>query len=61
MFAAGGGLSHILVIQRDVWEALVTDQENYFFVDVQARGYYPNYAIKRLHKKGSISIDGGRG
>ena len=36
---------------QDVWEALLTDQENYFFVDVQARGYYPSYAVKRLEKK----------
>ena len=31
---------------------MLTDQENYFFVDVQARGYYPSYAVKRLEKKG---------
>lgn len=37
---------------EDVWEALLTDQENYFFVDVQARGAYPSYARKRLGKRG---------
>ena len=39
-----------------MWEALLTDQENYFFVDVQARGYYPSYAVKRLQKKGVYPV-----
>lgn len=30
----------------------MTDQENYFFVDVQARGYYPSYAKSRLSRRG---------
>ncbi len=30
----------------------MTDQENYFFVDVQARGYYPAYARKRMERMG---------
>ena len=51
MFAAGSAYPYSCKPQ-DVWEALLTDQENYFFVDVQARGYYPSYAVKRLEKKG---------
>lgn len=51
MFAAGSAYPRTCK-PEDVWEALITDQENYFFVDVQARGYYPSYAIKRLTKQG---------
>ena len=51
MFAAGSAYPYTCN-PKDVWEALVTDQENYFFVDIQSRGYYPSYALKRLEKKG---------
>lgn len=51
MFAAGSAYPYSCR-PEDVWEALLTDQENYFFVDVQSRGYYPSYAVKRLEKKG---------
>ena len=51
MFAAGS-VYPFSCRPKDVWEALVTDQENYFFPDVQARGYYPSYARKRLKKAG---------
>lgn len=51
MFAAGSAYP-FSCNPKDVWEALVTGQENYFFVDVQARGYYPSYASKRLQKNG---------
>lgn len=53
MFAAGSAYPYSCRPQ-DVWEALLTDQENYFFVDVQARGYYPGYAVKRLERKGAF-------
>ena len=36
----------------DVWESLKKDRENYFFIDVQARGYYPNYAKKLFERMG---------
>ena len=52
MFAAGAAYPYSCR-PEDVWEALLTDQENYFFVDVQARGAYPAYAVKRLQKKGA--------
>ena len=51
MFAAGSVYPYSCKPQ-DVWEAMLVEQENYFFVDVQARGYYPSYAVKRLQKKG---------
>ena len=51
MFAAGSAYP-CTCRPEDVWEALLTDQENYFFVDVQARGYYPSYAKSRLSRQG---------
>ena len=33
---------------EDVWKAMTRDREHYFFVDVQSRGEYPNYAKKML-------------
>lgn len=37
---------------RDYWAAMQEDRENYFFIDVQARGYYPNYAKKKWEREG---------
>lgn len=36
----------------DVWESMKKDRENYFFIDVQARGKYPGYAKKYLARQG---------
>lgn len=36
----------------DVWESMKKDRENYFFIDVQARGAYPPYALKYLEQQG---------
>lgn len=36
---------------RDYWEAMKEDRENYFFIDVQARGEYPNYALKKFERE----------
>lgn len=55
MFAAGSAYPYSCK-PEDVWEALKTDQENYFFVDVQARGYYPSYAKRRLQKQGIFPV-----
>ncbi|AMC93044.1 6-phospho-beta-glucosidase [Erysipelothrix larvae] len=41
---------------NDVWDAYKKDRSNYFFVDVQARGVYPNYALRDFELKG-IHID----
>lgn len=37
---------------EDVWESMRRDRENYFFIDVQARGEYPAYAKKFLKLEG---------
>lgn len=37
---------------QDVWKALEMDRENYFFIDVQARGAYPSYALKFFERQG---------
>jgi len=39
---------------EDVKLAQDFNQENYFFVDVQARGYYPNFALKRFEREGIV-------
>lgn len=39
---------------NDVWKGMCFDRENYFFIDVQARGEYPKYAIKELERKGIL-------
>lgn len=36
---------------QDVWKAMEKDRENYFFIDVQSRGYYPSYVLKELERK----------
>ncbi len=33
---------------EDVLASLIDDHRNYFFIDVQSRGYYPNYALKGI-------------
>ena len=37
---------------KDVWESKKSDRGNYFFIDVQARGKYPNYALKKFEREG---------
>lgn len=37
---------------EDVFEAQRRSHENYFFVDVQSRGYYPAYALKDFERQG---------
>lgn len=51
MFAAGSTYPHTCN-PEDVWAAKKIEQEEYLFVDVQVRGYYPNYGKKRLVNKG---------
>ena len=36
----------------DIWDGLEKDRDNYFFIDVQARGEYPVWAWKRMEKAG---------
>lgn len=53
MFAAGSVYPYSCN-PNDVWEATRLDRENYFFVDVQSRGKYPNYALKYMEQKGIL-------
>ncbi len=41
---------------KDVWKALEKDREGYFFIDVQARGYYPNYALKKMEREDNMPV-----
>ncbi len=34
----------------DIWDGLEKDRDNYFFIDVQARGAYPVWAKKRMER-----------
>lgn len=36
---------------RDYWAAMEEDRKSYFFIDVQARGEYPNYAKKQWERE----------
>ena len=40
---------------EDVFEAMKRDHENYFFIDIQSKGAYPNYA-KRFLERNNIKI-----
>lgn len=51
MIAAGQYYPHT-PNPRDVRQAQLDNQANYFFSDVQSRGEYPNYALKDLARKG---------
>lgn len=55
MFAAGSVYPYSCR-PEDVWEALKKDRENYFFVDVQAKGEYPAYALAELRQKGLMPV-----
>lgn len=37
---------------EDVMKALQTERENYYFSDIQVRGYYPSYSKRLLKEKG---------
>lgn len=37
---------------EDVMKAKAMERESYFFIDVQARGYYPSYALKSFERDG---------
>lgn len=37
---------------EDVWASRKSDRENYFFIDVQSRGEYPQYALKEMARNG---------
>ena len=37
---------------QDVWSSRIADRKSYMFVDVQARGEYPNYILKEWERNG---------
>ena len=39
---------------EDMWEAICCDRNNYFFIDVQSRGAYPTYALKKMEREGTM-------
>ena len=41
---------------EDIWDGMEKDRDNYFFIDVQARGAYPPWAKKRMERAG-IRLD----
>lgn len=53
---AGGSFYPYTCAPEDVWKAKQTERSNYFFIDIQSRGAYPNYALKQLERDG-IKID----
>ena len=40
----------------DIWDAAEKDRDNYFFTDIQARGEYPVWALKRMERAGITGI-----
>lgn len=49
MMAAGDYYPYCCM-PEDVWAAKMQDRANMMFIDVQARGYYPNYAKKMFER-----------
>lgn len=41
---------------EDVWAAIQQDHVNYFFSDIQVRGYYAGYALKKLERQGILPV-----
>lgn len=54
MLAAGNTYANTCA-PEDVWKSMEKDRENYFFIDVQSRGYYPNY-IRKMFEREKIDI-----
>lgn len=57
---AGGSHYPYTCRPKDYLEAIHRDNGEYFFIDVQARGYYPRYALKKFERGGiHIHMDAG--
>lgn len=48
---AGGSHYPYTCRPKDYLEAIHRDNGEYFFIDVQARGYYPSYALKKFERE----------
>lgn len=55
---AGGSHYPYTCRPKDYLEAIHRDNGEYFFIDVQARGYYPSYALKKFERE-KIVLDMG--
>mgnify|MGYP002854221282 CR=1 FL=1 len=53
---AAGNVYPYSCAPEDVMKSITKDRENYFFIDVQSRGYYPSYAVKFFEREG-INLD----
>ena len=40
----------------DIWDGLEKDRDNYFFTDIQVRGAYPVWALKRMKRAGVDNV-----
>ena len=40
----------------DIWDSVEKDRDNYFFTDIQARGEYPVWALKRMERAGITGL-----
>lgn len=50
MLAAGSYYAYT-ANPKDVFEEKMSNRDNYFFIDVQARGEYPSYALKKFERE----------
>lgn len=41
---------------EDVWKSRQKAHDNYFFIDVQSRGEYPSYAVKKMEGRGILPV-----
>ena len=53
---AGGNSYPFSCKPEDYFESIKQDREGYFFIDVQARGEYPSYALKKFERE-NLNID----
>lgn len=51
---AGGSFYPMTCNPDDVWKQIEDNRKNYFFTDVQVRGYYPQYALKEFERNGFL-------
>lgn len=49
---AGGDFYPATPKPEDVWQSIEDNREHLGFIDVQSRGYYPNYLVKMLEREG---------
>lgn len=52
---AAGDVYYNTCNPKDVWSSIEKNREQYFFIDVQSRGYYPSYT-KRLFEENNINL-----